>query len=62
MEGFLVTDYADRFDAARAEILGWVADGRLRVAVDVIEGLDRAPEGLRGRVRELAARTLERYA
>ena len=48
MEGFLVTDYADRFAAARAEILGWVADGRLRVAVDVIEGLDRAPEGLRG--------------
>jgi NADPH-dependent curcumin reductase CurA len=48
MEGFLVSDYADRFAAARTEILGWVADGRLRVAVDVIDGLERAPEGLRG--------------
>lgn len=47
MEGFLVTDYADRFDRARSEILGWVADGRLTVAVDVLEGLERAPEGLR---------------
>ncbi len=47
MEGFLVTDYADRFDEARADLARWVAEGRLRHHQDVLEGLERAPEGLR---------------
>jgi NADPH-dependent curcumin reductase CurA len=47
MEGFIVTDYAEQFPAARAELLGWVASGQLQVAEDVVEGLERAPEGLR---------------
>jgi hypothetical protein len=48
MEGFLVSDYADRFADARDDLLGWVADGRLRVTTHVLEGLERAAEGLRG--------------
>lgn len=51
MEGFLVTDYADRFAAARRQLLAWVAAGDLHVAVDVLDGLDRAPQGLRGLFR-----------
>lgn len=47
MEGFLLTDYAEQFAAARTVLCGWVADGRLRVAEDVLEGLEHAPEGLR---------------
>lgn len=48
MEGFLVGDFADRFPEARRQLLAWVEAGDLRVAVDVLEGLDQAPRGLRG--------------
>ncbi len=44
MEGFLVFDYADRYETARAELAGWVADGRLRPQVTEYEGLDAAPQ------------------
>jgi NADPH-dependent curcumin reductase CurA len=47
MEGFLVTNYRDQFAAARAELAGWVADGSLRHELDVLEGLENAPDGLR---------------
>ena len=47
MEGFLVTDFADRFDDARREMMGWLADGSLVAQQDVLEGLERAPECLR---------------
>jgi NADPH-dependent curcumin reductase CurA len=47
MEGFIVTDYSARFDEARAELRSWLDDGRLRQEFDVIDGLERAPEGLR---------------
>lgn len=47
MEGFLVTDYEDRFDAARRQLLGWAASGDLHVEHDELAGLARAPEGLR---------------
>jgi NADPH-dependent curcumin reductase CurA len=47
MEGFLVTDHADRFDAARQELLGWVRAGKLHCAHDVADGLERAPATLR---------------
>lgn len=48
MEGFIVTDYEDRFAAAREELFGWVETGQLHVAVNVVEGLHNAPSGLRG--------------
>lgn len=46
MEGFLLHDFEERFDEARAALAGWLADGRLTIAHDVLEGLERAPEGL----------------
>ena len=47
MEGFLVSDFAERFDAARADLLGWVNRGELRTTDDVVEGLENAPATLR---------------
>jgi len=44
MEGILVTDYAAQFPAAAAELGRWVAEGRLKNQVDVVDGLERAPE------------------
>ena len=47
MEGFLVLHYRERYEAALAELKGWVAGGRLQVAEDVVAGLERAPATLR---------------
>ncbi len=48
MEGFVVTDFADRFAEGTAALAGWLADGTLRATEDVLEGLERAPDGLVG--------------
>lgn len=44
MEGFLVFDFADRYDAARAELASWVVDGRLNPQVTAYDGLEAAPQ------------------
>jgi NADPH-dependent curcumin reductase CurA len=46
LEGILVTDYAARFPAAGAELARWVGEGRIRNRVDLVDGLERAPEAL----------------
>ena len=43
MEGFLVFDYADRYDEARAELLGWIERGELVPRTTEFEGLESAP-------------------
>ncbi|MFC7505747.1 NADP-dependent oxidoreductase [Nocardioides sp. CPCC 206347] len=48
MRGFLYTDYADRFDEALHALQGWIDEGSLTVAEDILEGLEKAPEGLIG--------------
>ncbi len=48
MEGFIVMDYADRRDQADRDLAGWVADGRLKYKVDIIDGLENAPKALIG--------------
>ena len=42
MQGFLVFDYADRFDQARAEMGGWIDSGQLVPRVSEFEGLESA--------------------
>jgi NADPH-dependent curcumin reductase CurA len=44
MEGFLVFDYADRYDEARARMLEWMRDGKLVAKTTEFQGLERAPE------------------
>lgn len=46
MEGFLLLDYVDRFPEAVMGLLPLVLEGRVRHAVEVVEGLERAPETL----------------
>jgi NADPH-dependent curcumin reductase CurA len=43
MEGFLVSDYATRFDEAAARLARWISTGELRWREDVTEGLENAP-------------------
>ena len=44
MEGFLVFDYADRYEDARQQITEWVTSGRLVPQVTEYQGLTAAPQ------------------
>jgi NADPH-dependent curcumin reductase len=47
MRGFLVFDYAARIPEAIEALGGWAREGKLRNEVDVVEGLENAPDALR---------------
>ena len=51
MEGFLVTDYAHRFDEAAQRLAGWLSAGKLVWREDVTEGLEHAPHAFIGMLR-----------
>jgi NADPH-dependent curcumin reductase CurA len=46
MEGFIILDYLDRFPEGQAEMAGWVAEGKVKFAVHIVEGLEQAPAAL----------------
>jgi NADPH-dependent curcumin reductase CurA len=46
MEGFIILDYLDRFPEAQLEMAGWVVDGKIQHAEDVVDGLEHAPDAL----------------
>jgi NADPH-dependent curcumin reductase CurA len=46
MEGFIILDYVSRFPEAQAAMFGWLAEGRLRQAEHIVEGLESAPDAL----------------
>lgn len=43
VEGFIVTDFLRRFPEAIEQLGHWLADGRLKYRVDVVDGLEAAP-------------------
>ena len=46
MKGMLVTDYADRYAQAGAEMAAWMEAGKLKSREDIVEGLATFPETL----------------
>jgi NADPH-dependent curcumin reductase CurA len=48
MQGFLVSDYAARFDEAATRLARWVAGGEVRWREHVTEGLENAPRAFIG--------------
>ena len=51
MQGFLVSDYAHRFDEAAARLVRWITEGKIRWREDVTEGLENAPRAFIGMLR-----------
>jgi len=47
MRGFLLFDFAARIPEAIAELAGWAAAGQLKNQVDIVNGLENAPDALR---------------
>ncbi len=48
MQGFLVTDYRDRWATAETQLAGLISSGELKVVEEIIDGLDNAPRALIG--------------
>jgi NADPH-dependent curcumin reductase CurA len=51
MQGFLYSDYADRFAEGRQALARWVQEGLLRYREDVLVGIDQAPSAIAGLYR-----------
>ena len=47
MRGFLVFDHMDRVPEAIGELATWASEGKIKNQVDVVEGLENAPDALR---------------
>jgi NADPH-dependent curcumin reductase CurA len=46
MEGFNTLDHWDQYEAAVTQLAAWLDAGKLVARIDVLDGLDRAPEAL----------------
>ena len=42
MEGFIITDFLPRFPEAFMQISQWIGEGKIKYAVDVVQGLENA--------------------
>ncbi|MET4296256.1 NADPH-dependent curcumin reductase CurA [Bradyrhizobium sp. LB8.2] len=51
MQGFVIFDYAPRFEEAVSRLAQWVRDGRLRYSEDVQNGIEHAPGAIAGLYR-----------
>ena len=48
MEGFIVMDFYDQRAEAEAKLARWVEEGKIKAIVDIVDGLDKAPQALIG--------------
>ena len=48
MEGFIVMDFYNRKREADSALAGWVEQGKIKAAVDVVEGFEKMPSALAG--------------
>jgi NADPH-dependent curcumin reductase CurA len=48
MEGFVVMDFFDQRAEAEARLARWVEQGRVKAIVDIVDGLENAPQALIG--------------
>ncbi|MFX1484577.1 MAG: NADP-dependent oxidoreductase [Promethearchaeota archaeon] len=46
IEGFIVTDYFRRVQEAVADLQKWAEEGRIQYRVDIVEGLENAPNAI----------------
>ena len=48
MEGFIVMDFVEQDAQAEAGLKQWAAEGKIKVAEDILDGIENAPRGLIG--------------
>ena len=47
-EGFLAFQFSDRYPEAKAEMAGWIKEGRLKYRENIIEGIENTPKAFIG--------------
>ncbi len=50
-EGFLVTQFADRFKEALPVMAQWIKEGKLKYREEIVEGIENAPKAFMGMLR-----------
>ena len=50
-QGFIVTDFAGKYDAAMRTMGEWIKTGQLKYREDVVQGIDKAPRAFIGLLR-----------
>ena len=48
MQGFIVSNYADKFPEAMQHLTGWLKEGKLTYKETIVEGFDKIPEAFIG--------------
>jgi hypothetical protein len=48
---FVVTDYIDGWLEATRQLIHWIKEGKIKYRESIIEGIENAPDGLRGLLR-----------
>lgn len=48
MQGFIVSDFADKFPGAIKQLSGWLAEGKLVNSETIVEGFDNIPQAFLG--------------
>jgi NADPH-dependent curcumin reductase CurA len=48
LEGFVVMDFFDQRAEAEARLARWLEEGKIKAIVDIVDGLDKAPQALIG--------------
>lgn len=48
LKGFIVRDYAARFEEGLAQLSKWIEEGKLKFTFTILEGFDRLPEAFLG--------------
>ena len=48
LEGFIVMDFYDQRAEAEARLTRWVEEGKIKAIVDIVDGLEKAPQALIG--------------
>lgn len=51
MQGFVIFDYAARYDEARTALVDWVRSGKIRYREDILDGIEHAPGAIAGLYR-----------
>jgi len=46
MEGFIVTDFVDKFDEGLMQLGQWLMEGKLKHKEDIVDGLENAPRAI----------------
>jgi NADPH-dependent curcumin reductase CurA len=51
MEGFVIFDHPDAYDAAHKDLEAWVRNGQIRYLEDILVGIESAPDSIAGLYR-----------